>query len=127
MANDAVSRLAELDRQHVQAAQRVDELEGERRHAAEAIKSAAAEIADHERGGGRHAELRQLEAALAEARAAGRIRRCPQSWWAHANASATSTPNGSYSLARTCTSWSPPPKRTAIRLWTTCSSQPSNS
>jgi hypothetical protein len=70
MANDAATKLVELDRRRVQAAQRVDQLEHERRSTAEAIQTAAAALAEHERRGGRPAERRQLEAALAEARAA---------------------------------------------------------
>jgi hypothetical protein len=70
MATDAATKLAEFDRRRVQAAQRVDELERERRSTAEAIKTAAAALADHERRGGRPAERQKLEAALTEARKA---------------------------------------------------------
>lgn len=70
MANDAASGLAQLDRQRAQAVERVEALEREQAAAALAVRTAAAELAEHERRGGRPAELQKLEAALAEARAA---------------------------------------------------------
>jgi hypothetical protein len=70
MASSAQTRLAAIDKQRAQAAERVRELETEQRTVAAAVQTAAKAIADGERRAAPAEQRAKLEAVLASARSA---------------------------------------------------------